>query len=87
MFALGLYTILSLPILYGAGHTKGRSRGGRILSNSRAIVWLQSGRYRRTGGIKGRLIRAQTTLSKENLVKAKFALVTGEIALEPGVWV
>jgi len=35
---VSLYTILLLPILYGVWHTKERSRGGRILPNSRAIV-------------------------------------------------
>jgi len=38
--ALGvrLYTILSLPILYGVWHTQGGSGGGRMLRKSRAIV-------------------------------------------------
>jgi len=35
---LSLYTILSLPILYGAGHMKGGSGGGYIWRKSRAIV-------------------------------------------------
>jgi len=61
---LGLHTILSLPILYGVWHTKGRSRGGRILPNSRAIVLQQCGQCRRAGRKKGRLTRAQTTGSK-----------------------
>jgi len=38
---VGHYTTLLLQILYGPRHTNGRSRRGRILSNSRAIaiVW------------------------------------------------
>jgi len=35
---IGLYTILPSPILYGVWHKKGRSVGGRILRNGRAIV-------------------------------------------------
>ena len=35
---VSLYTILLLPILFGRWHTDGRSREGRILPNSRAIV-------------------------------------------------
>jgi len=35
---LSLYTISLLPIVYGVCHTKERSRGGRILHSSRAIV-------------------------------------------------
>jgi len=35
---LGLYTILSSPIVYGVWDTKGGSVGGRILRNGRAIV-------------------------------------------------
>jgi len=58
---LGLNTILLVPILYGVWHTKGRSRGGRILPNSRAIVLQQCGQCRRAGRKKGRLTRAQTT--------------------------
>jgi len=38
--------------------------GGRMFPNSRAIVWQQSGLCRWVGGLKGRLIRAQTTRSK-----------------------
>jgi len=37
----GIYTILAWPIWYGVCHTKGRSRGGRLLPNSREIVLQQ----------------------------------------------
>jgi len=37
---LSLYTILSLPILYGVCHIKGGSGGGHIWRKSRAIVLL-----------------------------------------------
>jgi len=37
-FAVSLYTILPLPILYGAWHIKGGSGKGHIRRNSRAIV-------------------------------------------------
>jgi len=40
---LGLNKRLQSPILYGVWHTKGRSRKGRILPNSRAIVLHQRG--------------------------------------------
>jgi len=55
---LGLYKILSLPILYGVWHTQGRSRGGLILRNRRAIVLQQCGQCRWAGEMKGGLIRA-----------------------------
>jgi len=61
---VGLYTILLLPILYGVWHTKGRSRGGRISPNSRAIVLRQCGQCRRAGRMNGRLTSAQTTRGK-----------------------
>ena len=51
----GLYTILSLPILYGVWHTKGGSVAGRILRNGRAIV-LQYGRRCRWGDDNQRMI-------------------------------
>ena len=70
---VGLYTILLLPILYCAWQKNGRSRGGRILPSSRAIVLQQCGRCRRVGRMKERLIRAQTTRSKEYLVEANLA--------------
>jgi len=35
---VSLYTILSLPILYGVWHTTAGSGGGHILRKSRAIV-------------------------------------------------
>jgi len=35
---VGLYTILPSPILYGVWHRRGRSAGGHILRNGRAIV-------------------------------------------------
>ena len=38
VWRLGLYTLLQSPILHGVWHTKGRSGGGRILRDSRAIV-------------------------------------------------
>ena len=53
-----------LPILYGVWHTNGRSRGGRILRESRAIVLQQCGQCRWAGEIKGGLIRVQTARSK-----------------------
>ena len=68
---LGLYTILLIPIWYGVRHTKGRSRGGRILPNSRAIVLQQCGQCRRAGRMKRRLTRAETTRSKTISCKAK----------------
>ena len=46
---IGLYTLLLLPIVYGLWHTKGRSRGRRILPNSRAKVLQQCGQCRRAG--------------------------------------
>jgi len=50
---VGIHTILPLPILYGAWHTKGGSVGGRILRNGRATV-LQSGRRCKwVGAIQG----------------------------------
>jgi len=61
---ISLYTILLLPILYGVRHTKGRSRRGRILPKSRSTVLLKCGQCRWAGGMKGRLIRGQTTPSK-----------------------
>ena len=36
--SVGLYTILSSPVLYGVCHTNGASVAGRILRNGRAIV-------------------------------------------------
>jgi len=68
---IGLYTILLLPILQGVWHAKGRSRGGRISANSRAIVLQQCGQCRRAGRMKGRLIRAQTTRSKRMSCKGQ----------------
>ena len=50
-----------MSILYGVWHTKGRLRGGLFLPDSRAVVLQQCGQSRWAGGIKGRLIRAQTT--------------------------
>ena len=38
LLRVGLYTILSLPILYGIWHIKEGSVGGRMLRNGRAIV-------------------------------------------------
>jgi len=35
---VGLYTILPLPILYGAWHTQGGVGGGSYMRNSRAKV-------------------------------------------------
>jgi len=61
---LGLNTILLLPILQGVWHTKGRSREGRILPNSRTIVLHQCGQCRRAGRMKGQSIPAQTTRSE-----------------------
>jgi len=63
----GLHTILLLPILYGVWHTQGRSGGGLILPNSRAIVLQQCGQCTwggGGGGVKGRLIRVQTPYTK-----------------------
>ena len=61
---VGLYTILFLPILHDLLHTEGRSREGRILPHSRAIVLQQCGQCRRAGRMNERLIRAQTTRSE-----------------------
>ena len=48
----GLYTILPLPILFSAWHTK-RGRGGlRILRNRRATVLQYRGQCRWEGAIK-----------------------------------
>jgi len=57
----GLYTILLLPILYGVWHTNGRSRRGRILHDSRAIVLQQCGQCRWAGEMKRGLIPVETT--------------------------
>ena len=65
-----LYKILLSTILYGVWHTKVRSRWGRIMPNSRAIVLQQCGQCRRAGSVKGRLIRAQRLEVEEHLVKA-----------------
>jgi len=72
---LGLYTILLLPILYGVWHTKGRSRGGRILPNRRAIVLQQCEQCRRAGRMKGRLTSAQMTRSKTISCEGQLASV------------
>jgi len=61
---LGLYTILLLRILYGVWHIRRRSRWGRRVPNSRAIVLQQCGQCRQAGRMKGRLTSAQTTRSK-----------------------
>jgi len=47
--ALGLYTILPLPILYGVWHTKGGGGGGGILRISLAILLQQCGQCRSRG--------------------------------------
>jgi len=49
---VGLYTILLLPILDGVWHTNGRSRGGRMLRDSRAIVVQKCGQCGWGGAIK-----------------------------------
>jgi len=54
-----------LPIWHGVLHTKGRSRGGRILPNNHAIALHQCGQCRRAGRMQGRLTSAQTTKSKK----------------------
>jgi len=61
----GLHTIVCL--LYGAWHTKGEL-GGRILPNRRAMVLQQCGQCRRDKKIKGCMIRAQTTRSKNTIL-------------------
>jgi len=69
---LGLYTILLLPMLQDAWHTKGRSREGRVLPNSRAIQVQQCGQYRLAGRLKERMIRAETTRSKRISCKGQY---------------
>ena len=68
---VGLYTILPSPILYGVWNTKEGSVRGCILPNSRAIVLQQCGQCKRAGRMQGRLIRAQTTISKRISCKAQ----------------
>jgi len=75
---LGLYTILPLRILYGAWHTKGGSGVRRILRNRRTTVLQQCGQCRRAGGMKGRLIRAETTRSETISCKGQDATLRGE---------
>jgi len=70
---LGLCTILLLTIVYGVWHTKERSRGGRVLPSSRAILLQRCGLWRWAGGVKGRLIHAQMTRSKRISYKGQVA--------------
>jgi len=73
---VGLYTILLLPILYGVWHTSGRSRGGRILHDSRATVLQHCEQCRWAGEMKGGLIRVETTRSNKISCKGQFACMS-----------